>query len=159
MRETLIVVTRKMKAMRPAVTAIFLLKIKPAEKRLTLYTSSVKYTKNLPSLPSSRSQSGHRCLRDAVKCMSIMTRIIMTMCGTSTKRLTPKTMDMHYGLRIIYEWMCCRQKGHFIEIGLNSKGSTSSRRLSAGFGARIGRRDPEGGSVLRRPIFIWGESS
>lgn len=40
------------KAINPTVMRFFFVKINPAERKLQLYTSSVKYNKNLPSLPS-----------------------------------------------------------------------------------------------------------
>jgi len=63
---TLIDKTPKVKAISKHVISSFFVKMNPAEKILKLITSSVKYSKKIPSLPSSLSQRGHLCFRDAV---------------------------------------------------------------------------------------------
>jgi hypothetical protein len=93
--------TMKVNPSSPAVNSIFLVKMNPAENRLKLITSSVKYNRNLPSLPSYLSQSGQRCLREAVTCNKRTSSIVMRKFGTIAKMLNPKAIEINSGLRMI----------------------------------------------------------
>ncbi len=84
-----------------------------------LYISSVKNTKNFPSLPSYLSQRGHLCFRVDVTWRTTKVRINETKFGNKTNIANPTMMDMNYGFKITSVLTFCRQKGHFIWIGLS----------------------------------------
>ena len=59
---------------------------------------------------------GHRCFLVAVICRIIKVKISIIKLGSNAK---PTRIEINSGLRIIYDLIFCKQKGHFIWIGLN----------------------------------------
>lgn len=88
-------------AISPKVIKFFFVEMNPADRKLQLYTSSVKKSKNLPSLPNSRSHRGQRCFLLAVSWISVMMRSIIIRLGTIAKKQIPRASEMNSGFSMI----------------------------------------------------------